>query len=171
MNTAIIYTSNTGFTKTYAEWFAGQLGCEARPLEGLAAGKLAEFDLVVYGGWVEGGKINGLADMQAMLSDGQNLMVYAVGALPTRSTIEPYLMKKNGITKVQFAYLEGGFRYEDLSEGKKMALNMYKDILTARKQDTITEQERFFIHNIGRSFDHSDLEPALKFLAAIREAQ
>lgn len=171
MKTIVLYTSGTGFTKDYGEWFAKQLSCEVYPLADLNAEQLQEYDLIVYGGWIEGGVIQGLQDVKDKCSEKQQLMVFAVGALPTRNNVAPYLKQKNNLGKVPFAYLEGGFRYASLSEGKKRALHLYKAVLESRNKETITEQEYFFIHNIGRSFNHTDLESALEFLSTVKEYQ
>ena len=60
MLTAVVYTGNTGFTEKYANWVANQLKCDLFRLEDVSIDDLKQYPLVVYGGWVKGGIIQGL---------------------------------------------------------------------------------------------------------------
>ena len=49
MSTIVVYQSETGFTKKYAEWIAEEFGCEAVPFKKTNATKLQGYDKVIYG--------------------------------------------------------------------------------------------------------------------------
>ena len=56
---AIIYTSNTGFTRKYAKLLALETGLEAFEL-GKVPGKISKEDPVIYMGWLKAGRLMGL---------------------------------------------------------------------------------------------------------------
>ena len=51
-NKIVVYKSNTGLTKKYAEWIAAALDCEAIPLKQATRSRLAEFATVIFGGQI-----------------------------------------------------------------------------------------------------------------------
>ena len=51
MKSIVIYNSQTGFTKKYADWITEAAGCEAVPLKKVRKVKLAEYDAIVFGSW------------------------------------------------------------------------------------------------------------------------
>lgn len=56
---AIIYTSQTGFTRKYARLLAQETGLMAYEL-GKAPGKIQSDDPVIYMGWLKAGRLMGL---------------------------------------------------------------------------------------------------------------
>ena len=61
MKSIIIYSSQTGFTKRYAEWLAQELEADVITIaEEKKQGNeyFDEADEIIYGGWAMGGKIN-----------------------------------------------------------------------------------------------------------------
>ena len=56
---AIIYTSNTGFTRKYAQLLALKTGLEAFEL-GKVPGKIAKGSPVIYMGWLKAGRLMGI---------------------------------------------------------------------------------------------------------------
>ena len=51
MSASVVYSSQTGSAKQYAEWLAEDLGCAAVSLDGLDESKLDASDSVVFCGW------------------------------------------------------------------------------------------------------------------------
>ena len=56
MNRIVVYQSETGFTRQYAEWIGAALGCEARPIKHISAQELKQYEGVIFGGWIMGNK-------------------------------------------------------------------------------------------------------------------
>ena len=50
MKSIVIYKSKYGSTKTYAEWIASELSCEALDAKNIKADSLLEYDNIIYGG-------------------------------------------------------------------------------------------------------------------------
>lgn len=156
MLTAVVYTGNTGFTEKYANWVANQLKCDLFRLEDVTMDDLKQYPLVVYGGWVKGGLIQGLDELRGKVRG--KYIVFAVGALPKRGGDAVGFRKKNGLEDVPTFYFEGGLRWYRLNEGQKAALLMYQDTLRMFDYHKLSSNEKFFLNNIGRTFDHSSLD-------------
>ena len=59
MSTVVVYSSQTGFTKRYAEWLAEELGCQVVSLGDEPRFDASGFDVVVLGGWLHAGGLAG----------------------------------------------------------------------------------------------------------------
>ena len=60
MKTLIVYTSQTGFTKRYAEWIAEKSEADIFNLKDVQKKKEAffnEYDAIIYAGWCMAGKV------------------------------------------------------------------------------------------------------------------
>lgn len=60
MKTLIIYTSQTGFTKRYAEWIAEKMSGELldlRDAQKKSDDYFKDFDAICYGGWAMAGSL------------------------------------------------------------------------------------------------------------------
>ena len=156
MLTAVVFTGNTGFTEKYANWVANQLKCDLYRLEDVTAEDLKQYPLIVFGGWVKGGVIQGLSDLRQKVRG--RYIVFAVGALPKRDNTIPNLKKRNSLEDIPTFYFEGGMRYYRYSEGQKAALELYRETLKGFEYRKLSENEKFFLNNIGHTFDHSSLD-------------
>ena len=60
MKSIVIYNSQTGFTKKYAEWIAEAAACECVEFKQAAKLNLADYDAIVFGSWCMAGSITKL---------------------------------------------------------------------------------------------------------------
>ncbi|MBQ8000696.1 MAG: hypothetical protein IJ298_05685, partial [Ruminococcus sp.] len=124
MKTAIIYSSETGFTKKYALWLEEKLGSDAKAYS-LKEAKKVNFDdcdALVYGGWVCAAQINGAKwfkeKMPSWAASGKKLALWATGGSPMESPDIPKALDvmltedEKKIAKV--FYCPGGFNYENM---------------------------------------------------------
>ena len=58
MKIIVIYNSQTGFTKRYAEWIAEATGADCLALSAAKAKNLADYDSIIFGGWACAGNIS-----------------------------------------------------------------------------------------------------------------
>ena len=61
MNLLVAYESKYGFTKTYAQWLAGDLGATLLHAKEVTPGMLQACDGFVYGGGLYAGGVSGIA--------------------------------------------------------------------------------------------------------------
>ena len=102
---AIVYTSNTGYTRQYAQLLAKKTGLPVYSLEE-AGKKLPRGNAVIYLGWLMAGKVQGYAKAARRY---QVAAVCGVGMGPTGSQMED-LRKANALSDAMPVFtLQGGF--------------------------------------------------------------
>ena len=81
MKTAVIYASRYGYTRQYAEWLADDLGADLFDVREARAGLIEQYDILVLGGGVYAGKLNGIEWFagNAERLRGKKLIYFAVG--------------------------------------------------------------------------------------------
>ena len=116
---AIVYTSETGHTKEYAELLGKKTGLRVVPLCDAAVNDGSE---IIYLGWLSAGKIKGAAKA------GKKYTVRAlcaVGMAPFSEEMESRLRGKNlKDNKTAFFYLQGGFDLQKLSGINKFIMSL-----------------------------------------------
>ena len=58
MKTAVIYNSQTGFTKKYAEWISEATGADCFEIGTAKKQDFDRYDAIVFGGWACAGRIS-----------------------------------------------------------------------------------------------------------------
>jgi flavodoxin len=174
MNAVIVYASQTGFTKKYAEWLAERTGGEAMEIkeaESKGAEYFDKYDAIVYGGWANTGKVVKSNWFTANMPrwKGKKLAVFCVGAsLNGGSHIDDMMSKVLDEEQSKYAkafYCQGGLSYEKLSLGSRLAMKAYAAIIKRNKTDN--EADKKMAELISDSFDVSDpkyLEPIIEYL-------
>ncbi len=171
MKTIVIYNSQTGFTKRYAEWIAEAAGAECAGLKTAEKQELSAYDAIVFGSWACAGGISKLSRFKSIVRrpEGKKLIAYCVGASPMESPEVEKSLEKNFKTPefegVSAFYCPGGLDYEKMPAPSKFAMNMLVKVLSAKKEKT--DEDREMIKMISSSYDISDkkyIEPILKAL-------
>lgn len=172
MKTLIIYSSQTGFTKKYAEWIAEEMGASCITLKEAKKKNLQDYDNLVYGGWCCAGGVKGLKWLKEKLPSLHNkkIALFAVGASPLENNPEVLVALRNNFEPLETEtikgfYCPGGFNYDKMSMGSKLAMKMFISIL--KKNKNPTEQDKKMIEMISHSYDISDkkyIEPIVQFL-------
>ena len=174
MKTLIIYTSQTGFTKKYAQWIAERMHAdlleltEARKKD---AGFFGAYQAIVYGGWAMAGtlvKVKWFLDKAAAWKD-KRLAVFCVGGSPNDNPDIAIMLRKL-LTDEQRQYIaafycQGGFNYEKMNAPSRLAMKLFVGMLK-RKKDA-TEAEKTMAQMITSSYDISDIkytDPIVEYL-------
>lgn len=87
MNAIILYYSKTGFTKRYAQWISEALSCECVSFEQRGRVDFSKYDTVIFGSWVQAGKVQKLGWLKKQLPAwaDKKAAAFAVGAMPPDS--------------------------------------------------------------------------------------
>lgn len=152
MKNLVIYQTNTGFTKKYADWIAQQLNCEAKPVDSITSQELAQAELVVYGGWISANAISGFSKFRKLRPD--HMVVFAVGAAPAETVDMEALATKNQLTNVPLFYFRGGICFEKMSFAQRTLLKMFKASL--EKKAVKTDEENGIENALAHSYDATD---------------
>ena len=174
MKTLIIYTSQTGFTKKYAEWLAGRTGGDVIELKEAKKKEDAfygGYEAIVYGGWAMAGK---LVKFDWFLGKSVNwkdkkLAAFCVGGGPRENPdVDTFLASAlNDEQKkyIKLFYCLGGINYDKMSGPSKLLMKMF--ISSIKKNKNASEKERQMAETVSHSYDYSDikyLDPVMEYL-------
>ncbi len=176
MNALIIYTSQTGFTKKYAQWLAERTGgslLELKEAQKKSPGFFDGYDAICYGGWAMAGS---LVKAKWFLEKAVNwknkrLAMFCVGGSPNDNPdVDVFL--QNALTDEQKKYIEvfycqGGFNYDKMKPQYKLAMKLF--VSTLKNKKNATEKEKAVAEIVSSSYDVSDIkyiEPIVEYLEA-----
>ncbi|MBQ6886153.1 MAG: flavodoxin [Lachnospiraceae bacterium] len=171
MKVVVIYNSQTGFTKRYAEWIAEESGADCFELSEAKKKRMDNYDAIVFGGWACAGGISKLSWFKGNIHkwNDKKLIAFCVGGSPLENPEIESALRKNfneeEWEKVNVFYCPGGFNYEKMSAPSKLMMKMFLKTLKAKKDKT--EEEEIMIKMIASSYDISDkkyIEPILECL-------
>ena len=171
MKTIVIYNSQTGFTKRYAEWIAEATGADCLELSAAKKKDLTTYEAIIFGGWACAGRINKISWFKGNIDKwtDKKLIAFCVGASPIDNPEIEVSLRQNfnepELKKVKTFYCPGGFNYEKMSAPSKLMMKMFLKTLKAKKEKTTEEQ--IMIKMVSSSYDISDkkyIEPILQYL-------
>lgn len=156
----IVYTTNAGSSKKYAEMLSSKLACEALSLEETES---AGGEEIIYIGWVMAGTIQGLAQAREKL--GELKAVCAVGMMPGEKQKEE-LIAKNAV-KEEFFLLPGDFHIDKLKGMYKMMMGMMMKMLKSKLKESDDPKAKEAAELFEKGFDavkEENLEPVYEWL-------
>lgn len=171
MKTIVIYNSQTGFTKRYAQWIAEAAKADCLELSEAKKKDLSSYEAIVFGGWACAGSVSKLKWFKDNMDKwaGKKLIAFCVGASPVENPEIKQFLKQNFTEaerkRVSVFYCPGGFHYEKMSAPSKLAMKIFIKTLKAKKEKTEKDEE--MIKMISSSYDISDqkyIEPILECL-------
>lgn len=154
----IVYTSNTGSTKRYAELLSEKTGYSCVEL---SKADLPKDEEVIFFGWVMLSAIQGLAEAREKFT---LKAVCAVGMMGDKNN--DTLIEKNAITEPLFSYL-GAFDVKKLKGMQKMVMNMLLKTMksSAKNSDDPATKKAFeMLENGFDMVDAKHLGALLEFL-------
>lgn len=160
MKAIIIYNSKTGFTKRYASWIQEATGFDIKESKSILNISIESYDLVIYGGRIHAGQIDGLKKMKKKLGDKQ-LIVFATGATPGNATELIQTIWNKNFTKeeqetIPHYYFQSGLNYENMKWGDRFIMSILAKILS--KKSNKSSEESGCEQAISQSYDISSKE-------------
>ena len=134
----IVYKSDSGFTKRYAEMFADKVGMECHSLH-MARIKVSKRSDIIYFGRVIQGEID---DLKKARKRYNVIAVCPVGLKLPTDAVKSELEEKNGIGEdCKMFYLRGGFDPEQNLGLEKTLINLIVSDLEGREElDAVDSQ-------------------------------
>lgn len=179
MKIAIIYTSQTGFTKRYAQWLADRVQGDILTIDEAKKKKddfFAAYDEIVYGGWAMAGSVvqsKWFLSKAAAWKD-KRLAIFCVGASslenPDVETALHNLLTDEQREYIKAFYCQGGLDYSKMKTPSKLAMKAFASMLAKNKNPSESEQK--MAEMISQSYDISDekyVEPIVEYLLADRD--
>ena len=164
---AIVYESNTGFTKQYAELLSKTIGIPAIPTIDNSI-LFGDREAVIFLGWVCAGKINGIRMARLKFNP---VIIAGVGMTPQSDKYAFALAQQNNID-VPFYYLQGGMHREKLKGFYKIMFNMVaRPILrkAEKGKSQLSKQEQYMVDLIKNGGSFVKRENLEELIAKYRE--
>lgn len=159
--TAIVYVSNTGSAKTYAEMLSEKTGFSAYDFKD--CGSVPEGAEVIFIGWVMAGGVQGLKEAREKF--GTLKAVIAVGMMKSEKQ-DKDIIEKNGVTEPFFS-LPGAFDMKKLTGMHKMMMGMLFKMMKSKLKEADDPKAKEVVEKIEAGFDMIDekhLSDVLEFL-------
>ena len=175
MNAIVVYKTKYGSTKTYAEWIAEELSCEAVDVKDVDIQKLSEYDTIIYGGGLYAEVINGVSIITKNLEKlkDKKIAVYTTGITPLdcRAYYDTYVIEKNfkdGVPEnVKLFNFLGKMKTEELSFVHRAALKTLKKIMSNKKNPS--EMEKMLVDLCDADGDFSNREDIKELIEYVKE--
>lgn len=160
---AIIYTSNTGSTKKYAELLGHELAIPVYDTKE-AKTKLSLNTKIIYLGWIMAGKIQGYTSMK---NKYEIVAVCAVGMGQTGTQIKEIRKKNNIPESTPLFTLQGNFNLEKLHGLYKIMMNiMIKtagNALEKKGNKTLEEEDMLEMMKGGQRVSINNLHEVIEW--------
>lgn len=174
MKTIVVYKTKYGSTKTYAEWIAQELSCEAVDVKNTNIEKLTEYDAIIYGGGLYAEVINGVSIITKNLDNLKNkkIAVYTTGITPLdcRAYYDDYVIKKNfkdGVPdNIRVFNFLGKMKMDELSVVHRTALKSLKKIMSSKKNPS--EMEKLLVELCDADGDFSNKDDIKELISYIK---
>ena len=176
MKAIVVYKTKYGSTKTYAEWIAEKLGCDAVDVKTVNADKLVGYDTIVYGGGLYAEIINGVSLITKNIEklEGKRIFVYTTGITPLdcNDYYEKMVIEKNFKPeireKVKVYNFLGKMVVSELSLVHRTALKTLKKIMSNKSNPT--QMEKLLIDLCDINADLSDKNAIEELIGYIKQA-
>lgn len=153
MSVVVIYKSNTGYTKLYANMLSKALECQMFDLSQVKANTLQAYDTIIFGGGVRASRISGMKSFLKTVGHMSNktIILFAVGANAKTKENTTLLRSKNldeNNVNYPLFYMQGGFDPEKLSFLLKIVLQkVAKSIKKKETKDpnSLSQEDKDFL--------------------------
>lgn len=158
----VIYNSNYGSTKRYAEWIAEAVHGDLLERSQAKVDDLSNYEVIVYGGSLHAVGIKGVKLITGHFNKfkDKKVIIYGVGASPAREKAIKAVFDKNFVgdikERVHFFMLRGAFDYSKLSVGDKILMNMLKHQLEKKKPEELDEDMKGLLSCYDQPADWTD---------------
>ena len=127
MRTIVLYQSNCGSTKKYAEEIASSIHADCVELKKAKWKKVREYDTIVFGGWVSLNVINGLNEFLSRYEEikEKNILIFSCGMSMVTQQTRADMISSNilDLYHVRYYQLRGSFDYQKLGPIQKLLMN------------------------------------------------
>ena len=170
MNTLIIYGSQYGTAKKYAEKFAEMTRFPVISYEDVKT--LADYERIIYFGALYASGIKGLKNTVKKLSPNTKLIIVTVGLADVcdqknignirnsiRKQVPEHLLKDASVF-----HLRGGIDYGKLNFKHRAMMKMLYNLMKSKPVESLTQEDKTFIETYNKKVDFVDYD-SLKQIA------
>jgi menaquinone-dependent protoporphyrinogen IX oxidase len=176
MKTLVLYTSNIGSTKRYAEDIAAKTGGDVFPLKEFKWRTIKDYDIVVYGGWIMGGTIKGadkfFQHYDKSLSD-KDVIIFSSGMTFPTAEGRHLLISQNllDMYHVRYYQLRGSFDFSKLKFPYNFLMNNSLRMIEKNPESSEDQKALLDIKNTPiEYYDSQKIEKIVSVIKAIESA-
>lgn len=168
--TAVIFRSHYGATRLYAQHIAQSIGADLFDLDNVKKVDFEKYGTVIYGGGIYAGSINGLKKLKknAEQLKGKNLVVFSVGlgdptvASQARTILNSInkALPKELMERAHIFSFRGSQEWNKLSFMHRTMMKMLYNMISKKKEEDLTDDERETLNIFGKDVDHTNLAAA-----------
>ena len=172
MNTLIIYGSQYGTTKRYAEKFAEMTHFPVISYEDVRA--LTDYERIIYFGALYAGGVKGLKNTVKKISPSTKLILVTVGLADVcdqenvsniRNSIRKQVPEQLLKTATVF-HLRGGIDYSKLSFKHKTMMKMLYHSLKSKSVESLTQEDKAFMETYNKKANFVDYDSLKQIIEA-----
>ena len=142
---AVIVQSKRGTTQQYAGWIAEALDASLFEAASVKPAQLADYDVVVYGGWLFASKISGVKLVTGNMDKIKSLVVFSVGLADPETTDWAETLKVNfmpeHLAEIKVFHLRGGLDFKKLGLVEKGMMSMVKKAAAKKPREKHTSED------------------------------
>ena len=174
MNTLIIYGSQYGTTKRYAEKFAEMTHFPVVSYEDIKT--LTDYEQIIYFGGLYSGGIKGLKNTVKKSTPNTKLIIATVGLADVcnkeninnirntiRKQVPEHLLKDSSVF-----HLRGGIDYSKLNFKHKTMMKMLYHSLKNKPFESLTQEDKALIETYNKKVDFVDYDSLKQIINAVR---
>lgn len=162
----VLYKSKYGFTKKYAHLIAQELNAELKEAKEIKASDLAHYDIIIYGGGLYAGSVNGLSIIKKSfksISD-KSIYLFTVGAADVdnekntaniRRSLGKVLTPEME-SKMNIFHFRGGIDYPKLSFIHRMMMSMMVKMIRRKPESELSSEDKDMLLTYGQVVDFTD---------------
>lgn len=162
----VIYKSRYGFTEKYAQWIAQELDAELTEAGNIKASDLQNYDVIIYGGGLYAGGVNGLSLITKSFQyiQDKSLYLFTVGAADVsnekninsiRSSLSKVLTPEME-SKINIFHFRGGIDYPRLSFIHRIMMGMMVKTIRKKPESELSNEEKSMLSTYGQVVDFTD---------------
>lgn len=175
---AVIYKSNYGSTKKYAAWIAAELGADLMETDKTKASALQPYDVIIYGGGLYAGSVNGIALLTKNFDSikSKELYLFTVGSSDVNAPGTPKAIRSGLEQKLPTAlweklhvyHLRGGMQLSKLSLLHRLMMGIFIKILNKKPESQRSVDEKEMLAAITQDTDFTDQSTIFPLVDAVK---
>lgn len=166
MDTAVIYKTKYGFTKTYARWIAEDLGAELLAADKVKTADLQNYSTLIFGGGLYAGGVSGLATLTKHFESIKNkaLYLFTVGAADVtdqknidsiRSSLGR-ILTPTMMQIIKIYHFRGGMKYSEMNLTHRTMMGMMIKMVRKKPESELRAEDKMMLETYGQDVDFTD---------------
>ena len=160
---SVVYFSNYGSTKKYAEWIAAELNGDIYSIENFNQNSLVNYDTIIIGSGLYAGKIEGIKLIVSNYETLKNkkLVLFTCGLADYSKTENINSINKrleeiiplNIREAIKVFYLRGYIDYKNLNLKHRIMMWLMKMSIIRKNAESLSDENKEFLRTYGKAID------------------